>query len=126
MRRTMVGVILLAVLLVGGIVSAMAMARHNEAVADQLDTAAAQAMAGDLPGAIQIAQEAQDIWEERWSISAAFTDHSPLEQIDGGFARLRLYGEAGDPVSFASVCVELAKQIEAIGDTHGAQWWNIL
>ena len=126
MRRTVVGIVLLAVLLAGGFVSSAGLARHNEEVAPQLDAAAVQAMAGDLPGAMEAAEEAQAAWEERWGISAAFTDHNPREQIDGGFARLRIYGEAGDNIAYAAVCMELSKQIEAIGDAHGAQWWNIL
>ena len=126
MNRTTVGVLLLVVLLAGGIVSAAGLDRQSEALASQLDAAARLAMAGDLLGAIQTAEEAWSVWEKGRKISAAFTDHNPLDQIDTGFARLQLYGEAGDPVAYASVCVELAKQVKAISDAHGAQWWNIL
>lgn len=126
MKRTVVGIVLLASLLAGGIASSLGMSRHNAKVASQLDAAAELAMAGDLPGAIRNAQEAWEIWEKGWKISAAFTDHAPLDQIDTGFARLQMYEKAGNQVAYAAVCVELSKQIESLGDAHGAQWWNIL
>lgn len=125
MKRTVVGMALLIVLLAWGIVSAMGLARHNEKVSSLLDAAAAQAMASDLPAAIRTAEEARTVWESGRKISAAFVDHSPLDQIDADFLRLRLYGEAGDNVAFAAVCVELACRIGALGDAHGARWWNI-
>lgn len=126
MKRTVGGVILLLVLLAGGILSSILLSRHNIRVADQLDCAAAQATEEDLSGAIRTAEEARTAWGRSRDISAAFIDHNPLEQIDGGFARLRLYGEGGDSLAFAAVCVELAGQLRAIGDAHGVQWWNIL
>ena len=126
MRRTAVGFALLLVLLVAGIGSGMCLSRHNEQVAALLDGAAARAMDGDLSGAEASAEEAWGLWKQRWNISAAFTDHAPLEQVDGGFAQLKIYGEAGEALSFAAVCAGLARQVEALGDAHGAQWWNIL
>ena len=124
--RTVIGVVLLLVLLIGGILSAGGMDRHNEAIAAGLEAAAEQALAGDMAQAGDTAREAQEAWESGWNVCAAFTDHSPMEKIDGGFARLPLYEKLQDAAAFASVCVELAKQVQAIGDVHGAQWWNIL
>lgn len=126
MSRTAFGIALLAVLLAGGIASAVGLTGHNSAISAQLNAAADQAMAGDLSGAMDTAQVAQEDWEKGWKISAAFTDHNPLEQINIGFDRLHLHGEARDPVAYALVCRELAGQIEALGDAHGTQWWNIL
>ena len=126
MSRTTVGVVLLMLLLTGSILSAFGMDRHNEDIASGLETAAEQALAGDMDLAGETARAAWKNWESGWNVCAAFTDHSPMEQIDGGFARLHLYERLQDPVAFASVCVELAKQVQAIGDAHGAQWWNIL
>ena len=124
--RTVVGVVLLVTLLIGGILSAGGMDQRNEAIAARLETAAEQALAGNMSQAGDTARSAREKWESGWNLCAAFTDHSPMEQIDGGFARLQLYEKIQDPTAFASVCVELAKQVEAIGDAHGAQWWNIL
>ena len=126
MSRTVVGALLLVLLLIGGILSAGGMARHNEAIAAQLERAAEQALTGDLDKAGNTVREAREDWESGWNVCAAFTDHGPMEQIDKGFARLQLYEQVKDQAAFAGVCVELAKQVEAIGDAHGAQWWNIL
>ena len=126
MSRTAVGVLLLILLLAGGILSSVGMDRYQEGIAARLETAAEQALAGDLSQAGSTAREAQDIWEAGRKVCAAFTDHGPMEQIDGGFARLQLYEQVRDSVAFAGVCVELSRQVRSIGDAHGAQWWNIL
>ena len=124
--RTVVGVVLLVALLAGGILSSVGMDRYQEGIAARLETAAEQALAGDLSQAGNTAREARDIWESGRKVCAAFTDHGPMEQIDGGFARLQLYEQVQDAVTFASICVELSKQIEALGDANGDAWWNIL
>ncbi len=126
MKRTLIGAALLLLLLIGAIVSGKVMNEHNESVARLLDTAAEQAMADDLPGAMETMYLARQDWQRLRNVSAAFADHDPLEQIDGGFSQLQIYGDAGETVSFAAVCVQLSQQIEALGDAHGAQWWNIL
>lgn len=126
MKRTVIGILLLLVLLAGGIASTAGMSRHNEKVAALLDGAADRAMAGDLAGAIQETEQAWTSWKRGWNVSAAFSSHEPLEEIDGGFAQLRIYGEAEQTIAFAAVCVQLAKQVRAVGDAHGVQWWNIL
>ena len=124
--RTVIGVVLLVVLLIGGILSAGGMDRHNQDIAARLEAAAEQALAGDMVQAGGTAREAQEAWESGWNVCAAFTDHSPMEQIDGGFARLQLYEKIQDATAFAGICVELSKQVQAVGDAHGAEWWNIL
>ncbi len=126
MKRSLIGAALLLLLLVGAIVSGKVITRHNERVAKLLDTAAEQAMADDLPEAMETMYLARQDWQRLWNLSASFADHDPLEQIDGGFSQLQIYGDAGENVSFAAVCVQLSQQIQALGDAHGAQWWNIL
>ena len=126
MSRTWIGAAVLVLMLVGGILFGGEMDRRNGELAEQLEEAARQAVAGNLTGAIELTEDIRVRWEEGWNFCAALTDHEPLEQIDGGFARLELYGAVGNAQEFAVTCVELAKQVESIGDAHGAQWWNIL
>lgn len=126
MNRTLIGVLLLIALPVTGIFSSLGMTRWNGEIAGQLDTAARLALEKDPESASQTLLDAQTRWQELWSANAAFTDHAPLEQIDAGFAQLRIYAQAGEAVAFAAVCAQLAQQIRAIGEAGSASWRNIL
>ncbi len=126
MNRTLTGALLLILLLAAGILTALSMSRWNEEIAGQLDTAARQAMEGNPEEAAQTAREAEACWQKKWGIHAAIADHDPLEQIDVGFAQLRIYSEAGETVAFAAICAQLAQQIRAIGEAGSAGWRNIL
>ena len=125
MSRTVFGCLLLVVLLAGGILASVFLPRQNEAVAAGLETAARQALAGDLPGAVAYGEEARRKWESSRHIQAVFTDHDPLDAVDEGFALLPLHEAAGDKTAYAAQCVSLARQVKALGDTNGLQWWNI-
>lgn len=126
MNRIRFGTALLVVLLAAGILTAWNMSSRSEEIAGQLDTAARQALEGDMPGAQQTLHRAEAIWKKRWGIHAAVADHDPLEQIDAGFAQLRVYGKSGEDVAFAALCAQLAQQIRAIGEAGSPDWKNIL
>jgi hypothetical protein len=49
-----------------------------------------------------------------------------MEEMELSFARMELYAKAGETLAFASVCVELARQMEAMGEAHAIRWWNLL
>ena len=126
MKRIAVGAALLLLILAGGILSAGNQIRYHKKVAGLLEQAAQQAMAGELPGAKETALDARGVWERGWSLAAVFTDHNSLEQINEGFVRLDVYGEAGDLLAFGAICADLAGQVRALGDAHGVRWWNFL
>lgn len=126
MNRTLFGIALLVLLLAAGILSALGMTQWNGEIAGQLDTAARLAVQKDLSGALRTAEEAEQLWQRRWAANAAFADHGPLEQIDAGFAQLRIYGQTGEYTAFAAVCAQLAQQLRAIGEAGSASWRNIL
>jgi len=126
MNRIRFGAALLAVLLISGILVARNMSSRTEEIAGQLDTAARQALEGELPAAVETARQAEKNWQARWAIHAAVADHDPMEQVDAGFAQLQIYGESGEGFSFAALCAGLAQQIRAIGEAGSASWRNIL
>lgn len=126
MKRGWIGLGLLAVLLVGGLLVTWRMDRCHDAIAQNLDDAADSALAEDWTAAAALAQQAKHDWETGWNFSAAFADHEPMEEIDSQFAQLAVYGSARDGISFAAVCAQLARQVEAMGDAHGLTWWNLL
>lgn len=126
MKRGWIGVGLLAGLLVIGLLVTRFMDRIHWEISEELERSARFAVAGDWEEAAEAAEEAYEDWQEKWHFSAAFADHEPMEEIDALFAQLRPYLSNRDAVSFSAACRELARQVEAIGDAHGLNWWNLL
>ena len=126
MKRGWIGVGLLAVLLVTGLLVTWFMDRTHTNISEELERAAGFAMAGDWEEAAESAEEAYEDWQDSWHFSAAFADHEPMEEIDALFSQLLPYLAARDRVSFSAACRELARQVEAVGDAHGLNWWNLL
>lgn len=126
MKRGGFGAVLLAALLVLGIISALAMDRLHSPLADTMEEASAAALAGDWHRAAQLTGEVHASWEKGWRFSACFADHGPMEQIDRLFSQLEVYRAAEDPLAFAVVCASLQTQLEAMGDAHKLNWWNLL
>ena len=126
MKRGWIGAGLLAVLLLGGLLVTFAMGSQHKDISEELEEAAEYAMADDWLHARDAAEDAYEDWQAHWHFSAAFADHEPMEQIDALFAQLLPYLAAQDAVSFGAACRELARQVEAIGDAHALNWWNLL
>lgn len=126
MKRSWIGLTLLLVLLAAGLLTTWAMGRIHQPIAQDLEQAADRALAGDWSSAEAFSRQAVTGWEKWAHFRACLADHSPVEEIDAGIAQLRVYGIARDEVSFAAVCAELAKKIDAVGDAHGLVWWNML
>ena len=126
MTRGWIGAGLLAALLTIGLLVTWFMGRTHSEISEELELAAQFAMAGDWEEAAESAGDAYEDWQDKWHFSAAFADHEPMEEIDALFAQLLPYLQDKDSVSFAAACRELARQVDAIGDAHGLNWWNLL
>lgn len=126
MGRFWLGVCLLAVLLGAGLWVSSAMDDLHTPIAETLEKAAQQSMEGDVDGGIALAQQAKAHWEKHWHRTASIADHSPMDEIDGLFAQMDIYARTGQPVEFAAHCARLAKLVEAVGEAHSANWWNLL
>lgn len=126
MRRTWVGIVLLALLLILGIFSVLGIHGPLDAIADGLETASTLALSGSVADGAAYVREALQLWTSARNAIAAFTDHDPLERIDAGFALLELYAAMGDNRNFSVLCLELSMQVRALGDAHSVRWWNIL
>lgn len=126
MKRCWFGAALLAVLLIGGLITTWGMARCHMPVAEDLEQAAKAALAEDWEQEKALTGKARTQWGKYWNISATFADHKPMEEIDGLFAQLEIYEQARDPVTAAAVCAELSRRLEAMSDAHEGSWWNLL
>ena len=126
MKRGWIGVALLLLLLATGLLVTWHMGRTHREISRELELAADFALAGNWEEAREEAEDAFEDWQEDWHFSAAFADHEPMEEIDALFAQLEAYAATRDGVAFAAVCRQLSQQVEAMGDAHGLNWWNLL
>ena len=126
MRRFWLGISLLSVLLVLGFWLSFTMSKMPQDVSKTLTEASELILAGDISGGISLAQQAQENWDFHWYGTASVADHAPMDDIDGLFAQLTAYGQAGQYGDFGSLCNRIAQLVEAVGEAHSLSWWNIL
>ena len=126
MRRMWIGIGLLALVLVGGIWASEWMGNTHEEMARDLDRAAELAMTDRWEEAVLKLIRAEEQWQKKRPVTAAFADHEPLEEIDGFFAQLKIFAAGEKESDFASACAYLARQLEALGDNHSFTLYNLL
>ena len=126
MKRCRFGAVLLMVLLILGAVSAWAMIRGNRPVSEQIKQAGEAAFLGDWTSAEEQFRQAKVRWENQFPFCAALADHEPMENINGLFAQLEIYARIRDAEGFAAACALLSEDVEAIGEAHRLNWWNLL
>lgn len=124
--RETTGIALLLLLLLSGLLSGWYMGRQHRELSRQLEDCSWLALSGQMTKARDQAEDARQQWESSWHVRAAFGDHTPMEEVDGLFAELRIYGAAGEKTEFARVCAALAARVNAVGDAHRLSWWNVL
>lgn len=126
MGRFWLGILLLAALLLLGLWIGYKADGVHQSISKSLDLAAQQVLAGDLEGGLATAQAARRRWHRGWNATAAVADHAPMDEIDGLFAQLEIYGQLRTPTELAAVCTRLAALVSAIGEAHRFTWWNLL
>lgn len=125
MKRLWLGVGLLTVMLLSGILVPELLETCHEAIVQDLDQAAELAMSEQWDSVRRLSDRAEENWEKKRPVTASFTDHEPLDEIDGLFAQLEVYAEAEESVAFSSTCVYLSSQLDALGDYHKFSFWNL-
>ena len=126
MNRLWLGIVLMATLLAAGIWVGSYMNTTGTAISSTLDSAAAAALSGDWQAASGLAENARNQWDAAWHRIAAMADHAPMEEIDSLFAKLEVYAREKQTVAFAACCARLSSLVQAMGEVHGLQWWNLL
>lgn len=123
MSRTLFGILLLVCLLIFGFIVSVVLQKLQTPVSAQLEAAAQQALSGNLEGGYITARTAHQHWLDRWRVTAAFSDHAPMDEIDGLFGQLYAYGNTED---FAACCRRISLLVEAVWEAHELTWWNLL
>ena len=126
MKRSWIGLFMLLALLVIALLVTWGMNRIHEPISKELELAADCALAGQWEKAQILASSAGGKWEKWAHFRGCFADHSPMEEVDGDFARIKAYSAAGEESEFAASCAELSKKVKAMGEAHGLSWWNVL
>ena len=125
MKRSWIGLGLLLILLGVSLLSAALMERLHKPIALELEQAARYALEGDWTHADAQSRLALNQWDTWAHFRGCLADHGPMEEIESGIASLKVYRQVRDEVSFAAGCMELARQVEAMGQAHGLVWWNL-
>ena len=126
MKRLWLGVgILLALMAVN--LWAMGYTRQtHQRISGTLEKACEAALAEDWFTAQRLQRQAMEKWEKSWSITAALSDHTELDEIDAGFARLEVYCRDRHATDFAAESGALARQVAALGEGHRLSISNLL
>lgn len=126
MRRGILGAALLSALLFAGILSSRNLSRTFLPMEEVLQQAALAAQKEDWQAAEILTRQVYRQWEHCRGSTAVFTDHAPLQQIDGIFARLEIYGRAGNSTAYAALCARLAQELSDLGIEQALSWQNLL
>ena len=126
MKRFWIGISVLAVLLASGWAVAFFMGHCHAPISNELTQAAQTAMDGRLEQAVQLAESAHDKWRLCRDFTAAFADHTVLEEMDSLFAEIGVYAAARDSISFSAACAHLAELAKAVSESHHPKWQNLL
>lgn len=126
MYRTWLGIGILLFLLIFGLTVSSALQKMQAPVSEQLEAAAQQAITGDTAIAYAAAQNARKQWNSRWRPTAAFSDHAPMDEIDGLFGQMESYVQSDMPREFAACCRRISILVEAVWEAHTLNWWNLL
>ena len=126
MKRSIWGITILVALLIWGIAIAAGMGTVHEGISDLLEQAAAAAELGNWQQAEELIRQAEGKWQRYHHFTAAFADHTPMDELDGLFAELMIFLKNRESPHFASTCARLSLLAQAMADSHGLQWWNLL
>lgn len=122
MKRFLLGVGILLGLVAAGILTTRVINRIQQPVGAFLEQAAE---ASDWDRAESFSRQARDRWDRYRDLSAAVTDHTPMEQIDALFGQLEIYTQYRDWVRFRACCAELKAWTDAVAEAQSIRWWSI-
>ena len=126
MKHVRGGILLMLVLLGLSILLSAGMCRLRKTLSRELTEAARLALAEDWPAADRVTADAVRRWERSRKLVAAVVDHELLEETEKMLSELAVYRSRKLSAEYAAVCLCLAKQAEAIGESQSLRWWHLL
>ena len=125
-KRFYFGMGILLFFLILGLFVSWGMQEAVRPVTQQLQQAAEAAHSGETARAILLAQQAGDLWNDRWGVMALVADHEPMDEIDGLFAQIVFFAHARDGQQLGACCARVAELVEAMAEAHALSWRNVL
>lgn len=125
-RRFVVGLVILILVLAFAIGTAIGMKAIHEPAEAALNRAAQFALADNMAQAIPLAREAYARWQKYRDLTAAFADHSPMDDTEKLFREMLVYAQTGEAAHFAACCTQLSAMLKATYEAHGFSLKNIL
>lgn len=126
MKRLWIGILILSVLLAGSCSITLAMERVHRPIAETLGQAAQKAAENDWDAALSLLDQANGRWEKYHRFTAAFADHTPMDEMDTLLQELEIYSRERENPHFSATCAHLSFLAAAIADSHTISWWNLL
>lgn len=126
MKRFWISILLLSVLLFAGWLIQWGMDAVHRPIAEDLQQAAQAALQEDWDTALLLSQRAHARWEKYHRFTAAFADHTPMDELDGLFAEQTVFAAEREMPHFAAACMHLSQLATAMADSHSISWWNLL
>ena len=126
MKHVRGGILLMLVLLGLSILLSAGMCRLRKTLSRELTEAARLALAENWPAADRVTADAVRRWERSRKLVAAVVDHELLEETEKMLSELAVYRSRKLSAEYATVCLCLAKQAEAIGESQSLRWWQLL
>ena len=125
-KRFYFGMGILLFFLILGLLVSWGMQEAVRPVTQQLQQAAEAAHSGETARAARLAQQAGDLWDDRWGGMALAADHEPMDEIDGLFAQIVFFAHARDGQRLGACCARVAELVEAMAEAHALSWRNVL
>ena len=125
-RRFILGLAILILVLAFAVGTAIGMKAIHAPGEAALNQAAQYALSGNMEQAIPLAREAYNRWQKYRSVTAAFADHSPMDDTERLFREMLVYAQTDEVPHFAACCQQLSAMLKAIYETHGFSLKNIL
>lgn len=126
MKRFWLGVGILVLFLAIGLLTTQGFQALFQPLSDTLHQASDAVQEGKWEQAEALAQKARQQWDKYRNITAALTNHEPMEETEAMFNVLDVYVRQRDKTRFAQCCAQLAALTEAIGESQSICWWNLL
>lgn len=126
MKRLWIGLVILSTVLGSSGLIRKGLETIHSPIAEDLNTAAAAALTDDWDTALDKAEHAYVRWNTFHRFTAAFTDHTPMEELDGLFEELKIYARQRDNPHFSATCKRLRFLVFSIPEAHRLSWWNLL